>query len=112
MVWQQISARLFVSYEGTMSPLRCAIIVTVTVALITGAVFAWFDANPKSPEQRYEWVLAPAAIGMILAGGVHGGAPIWVILFAMCTSNGACWGIATYGIARLVQSARGRRGKR
>jgi len=71
---------------------RIGAAVAVAVGLVTWLALWRVPASVvETPDPWYAWLLAPAFVGMILSGGVHGGAPIWVMMLAMSTSNAFFW---------------------
>ena len=86
---------------------RVAAAVAPLAAVLTWLAFSREPARVvEAPDPWYIWLLMPAFIGMILSGGVHGSAPGWVMLFAMCLSNAACWSLLAYLTIKAYISAR------
>ena len=71
-----------------------AIVAAAAAWLVFGPASAWVPTDGST--FVFGWLFAPAAIGEVLVGGVHGGAPEWLRLFAMCLSNAAGWGALAY----------------
>jgi hypothetical protein len=76
---------------------RVAATVMVVAGLLTWLALARIPATVvDAPDPWYGWLLTPAVIGMILSGGVHSGAPVWVTFLAMSAANAAFWATVVY----------------
>jgi len=86
---------------------QVAMLTAVTVGILTWLALAP-DTAPTSnaSDPWYWWLLAPSIVEMISSGGVHGGAPMWVMMVAMIVANSLCWALAVYVLARLTSSMR------
>jgi hypothetical protein len=87
-------------------------IVALVVAIVVGGATVLASLHP-GPEERADlwWLVlsvlfAPAFLGSVLVGGVHGGAPIWVVVASMCASNGAVWGLLARALTRILTRPR------
>ena len=90
--------------------LYLACIVGITAGLLTWLAFSRADAAAAdAPDPWYSWFIVPSFIGVMLSGGVHGGAPLWVLTLAACGSNGLVWAGAVYGAARVFSRLTGKR---
>ncbi len=87
-----------------------AAFVWVAVGLLTWLMLVSLDGrSPGAPEPWYGFFLLDGIPGLILTGGVHSGAPIWVLGLGVCVSNATCWALAVYVVARLLAAQRLRR---
>lgn len=87
--------------------MRGPTLIALTVALL-GAAATWY-LSLRPPAEALDgrdprWVLlfAPGAVGMMLVGGVHGGAPVWLMIAAAGTMTGVVWGLVAWVITRIV----------
>jgi len=70
---------------------------------------AWAIASASANPYVYPWygfLLYPAALVLMLIGGVHGDAPIWLQAAVASIVNGICWTAVIFWIVEGVRYAR------
>lgn len=99
------------SLSSRKHALYLACSVGIAAGLLTWLAFSRADAAAatNAPDPWYGWFIVPSFIGVILSGGVHGGAPLWVLTLAACGSNGLLWAGVVYGAARVLARLTGKR---
>ena len=76
--------------------------LVIAAASVIHAVQPWQGAGSVP---WYEPLLLPGVIGFMLVGGVHGGAPPWLMVLAYGVANAGAWGLLAYGLTRLLSRA-------
>ena len=92
----------------TKAATRFALWLGVAVVL-TCLTWIALQRLPEIEDSPFQWLLNPSVIGMMLVGGVHGGASEPLMLTAMSIANGLFWTALSwmgFALARVVKTLR------